>query len=146
MIAPRLRVLDRVAQRLARDAERFLADDGIQVARLAVDRDVNRRRGTGRPHRWSACSADRGDAVRQIVHRRRRRAQALHGVAAFGDRLRRVINRAIQFLFRASAGRSGSRYDAVWNRSSNPWKLCSSVSCSSRAMRVRSLTRSSSRR
>ena len=44
----------------------------------------------------------------------------------------------------ASAGRSGSRYETVWNRSSSPWKLWSSVSCSSRAIRVRSATRASS--
>ena len=73
--ALRLRVLDRIAQRLAGDPERFLADDGIEVARVAVDRDVNRRHGTGRPLAGQ-LQADRGDAVRQIVHRRCRRAQA----------------------------------------------------------------------
>ena len=39
------------------------------------------------------------------------------------------------------SGWSGSKCDAVWNRSSSPWKLWSSVSCRSRAIRVRSLTR-----
>ena len=41
---PRLRVLDRVAQRLAGDAIRFVADDRIEIARFAVDVDVDRRR------------------------------------------------------------------------------------------------------
>ena len=43
MTLPRLRVLDRVAQRLARDAIRFVADDGVQIARVAIDVDVDRR-------------------------------------------------------------------------------------------------------
>ena len=43
--------------------------------------------------------AKRPDRDREIVAFDGRRAQALHGVAAFGDRLRRVINRTIQFLF-----------------------------------------------
>jgi hypothetical protein len=32
-----LRMFERVAQRLACDAERFVANDGFQIARLAVD-------------------------------------------------------------------------------------------------------------
>ena len=30
---------------------------------------------------------------------------------------------AVSSFSLASDGRSGSRYEAVWNRSSNPWKL-----------------------
>ena len=40
----------------------------------------------------------------------------------------------------ASIGRPGSSTETVWNRSSNPWKLCSRVSCRSRAIRVLSPT------
>ena len=60
------------------------------------------------------------DRDREIVTFDGRRSQALHRVAAFGDRLRRLFNRDYPVSLFASAGRSGSRYDAVWNRSSRP--------------------------
>ena len=44
--------------------------------------------------------AKRADRHREIVPFDGGRPQALHRVAPFGDRLRRVINRTIQFLFR----------------------------------------------
>ena len=40
----RLRVLDRVAERLARNSIRFVADDGIEIAGLADDVDLDCRR------------------------------------------------------------------------------------------------------
>ena len=44
----------------------------------------------------------------------------------------------------ATSGLSGRLMVAALKRSKSPWKLCSRVSCSSRAIRVRSLTRASS--
>ena len=41
---PRLRVVERVAQRLAGYAIRFFAHDRVQIARRAVDFDIDRRR------------------------------------------------------------------------------------------------------
>ena len=41
----------------------------------------------------------------------------------------------------ASSVRPGSRLRAAWNENISPCTLCNSVSCSSRAMRVRSFTR-----
>ena len=89
-------MLERVAQRLARDAIGLVADDRIQL------RDgpstLTSISGGRRPRITGQFRADRGDAVGQIVQRRCRRAQPVHRVAAFGDRHFRLVERLVQPL------------------------------------------------
>ena len=69
---------------------------------------------------------------------------SLHRIAPLRDRLGGAVDGNFERRS-ASAGRSGSIFCTSWNLSMSPWKLWSRLSCNSRAMRVRSVTRSSSR-
>ena len=90
-------VTEGVAQRFARNAVDVVADDRMQVARRAFDRDRN----ITAPSRHRArieLFGQRGDRLRQFVAHDRRRSQILNRVAAFDDGLIRPIESAVERL------------------------------------------------
>jgi hypothetical protein len=89
----------RITERLGRDLIDLVTCDRVQISRLPFDCHTECE---GLVSTWIAGEfvAQCSDGDREIVAFDGRYAQALHGVAAFGDRLRRLLNRAIEFLFR----------------------------------------------
>ena len=77
----------------------LVTNDRVQISRLALDCDTECGRPVG-ARVGRELVAKGPDRHREIVAFDGRRAQALHRVPAFGDRLCRMFNRAIQFLFR----------------------------------------------
>ena len=67
--------------------------------RCALHRDINGGRVDDRGS-GGELDADGGDAIREVVHRRRRGTQSLHGIAPLGDRRFRLIERLLQPVFR----------------------------------------------
>jgi hypothetical protein len=78
--------------------------------------------------------------LREVVRLRHRSANSLHRTPAFDDRLSSLLDPCVEvFLGFQRAGEQQLRGCLEpWYQ---PWKLCSRVSWSSRAMLVRSLTR-----
>ena len=130
---------ERIAQCLAGDAEDLVAHDRMQRPRRTLHLDPQTASAE-----FSAASSSpsaRIESARSFISVAEVRSPCTASRPS-------VIASAAWSMALArtrfdSAGRSGRRLNAVWNRSSSPWKLCNNVSCSSRAMRVRSATRAS---
>ena len=94
-----MRVPKGIPQGLRSNPVDLVTNDRVQISRVPLDCDVERRRPVDA--RVGRELVPKGpDRHREIVAFDGRRPQALHRVPAFGDRLRRLLNRTIQFLFR----------------------------------------------
>ena len=96
---PGVGVPERVAQGFRRDLVDLVTNDRAQISRVSLDADSKCRAASSTRSRRELV-AKHPDCHREIVAFDGRRSQALHRVTAFGDRLRSVFNRTIQFLFR----------------------------------------------
>ena len=89
-----MRVPERVAKRFSRKLVDVVANDRVQLARLALDANAECSRTLGAPASGE-LAAPRHDRFRQIVAFDGGYPQALDGVAPFGDRFLRLRNRTI---------------------------------------------------
>ena len=96
---PGMRVPEGIPKGFRRNLVDLVTNDRVQISRLALDCDTECGRLVG-ARVGRELVAKGPDRDREIVTFDGRRPQALHRVPAFGDRLRRVFNRTIQFLFR----------------------------------------------
>ena len=96
---PGMRVPEGIPKGFRRNLVDLVTNDRVQISRLALDGNTECGRLVG-ARVGRELVAKGPDRDREIVAFDGRRAQALHRVAAFGDRLRRVFNRTIQLLFR----------------------------------------------
>jgi hypothetical protein len=135
----RLSVSESVAESLGCTPVAFVAQDGMQIARLTFHRHPECRTtvvsGVG-----CEFPRQRVYGLREVVRLRHRSANSLHRTPAFDDRLSSLLDPCVEvFLGFQRAGEQQLRGCLEpWYQ---PWKLCSRVSWSSRAMLVRSLTR-----
>ena len=113
-----MRVPEGIPKGFRRNLVDLVTNDRVQISRLTLDCDAECGRLVG-ARVGRELVAKRPDSGREIITFDGRRSQALDRVPAFGDRLRRLLIAPSSFSF-ASAGRSGSRYDTVWNRSRRP--------------------------
>src|SRR5262245_27866982 len=94
----RLRVKERIAQRLAHDAVHVIAKERIQFARRSLDGGAERHRALLTVWFLSEFFGKRCNRLSQFVGDVCRGAEILNGVAAFDDGLVRPIERAIECL------------------------------------------------
>ena len=98
LYTPGMRVPEGIPKGFRGNLVDLVTDDRVQISRLALDCNTECGRLVG-VRVGREFVAEGPDRYGEIVAFDGRRAQALDRVPAFGDRLRRVINRTIQFLF-----------------------------------------------
>ena len=94
-----VRVPERIPKGFRRNLVDLVTNDGAEIARFTLDLHTEGGALVGR-RVGRELVAQGSDRDSEIVAFDGRRPQALHRVAALGDRLRRMFNRDIQFVFR----------------------------------------------
>jgi hypothetical protein len=118
---PGMRVAEGIPKCFRSNLVDIVTKDRVQISRLALDRDTECGGG------WALVAVTSSSpsvliatarSLRSTVDDRKPCTASRPSVIAFAAR-----SIALSSFSFASAGRFDSRYEAVWNRSSRPWKL-----------------------
>src|SRR5262245_14199810 len=127
------RVAESVAQGFARNSVDFITDERRRVPYLPFDGDSKFGRGRVIGETFAECSDSRDQALRNVY--RRSQTCTASRPSATASLARSTIRSSSSA---ASPGRLGIKYLTAERCINRPCTLWSSVSCSSRAIRVRS--------